>query len=56
MANERLIQSLKLLINNAKPEQSKAKFLIKLLIAFIVFAFLRIAEYYIAIKLQLARW
>lgn len=48
---EKLIQSLKLLINNAKPEQSKTKFLIKLLVAFILFALLRIAEYYITIKL-----
>lgn len=44
---ERLIQSLKLLINPIIVEKSKTKFFLKLLIAFILFVLLRITEYYI---------
>jgi hypothetical protein len=47
---ERLIQSIKILINYDKPKQSKIKFFVKLFIAVILFIILRIAEYYLTIK------
>ena len=48
---DNVIQSLKNLINFNKSQQSKLKFTIKLVIAFICFVILRITEYYITIKL-----
>lgn len=48
---DNVIQSLKNLINFNKSQQSKLKFIIKLVIAFICFVILRITEYYITIKL-----
>lgn len=47
---ERLIQSIKTLINSEKLEQPKTKFFVKLLITFILFVVLRITEYYLTIK------
>lgn len=49
---DRLIQSIKTLINSNKPKQAKLKFFVKLFIAFILFVVLRIAEYYLTIKLK----
>ena len=48
---DNVIQSLKNLINFNKSQQSKLKFIIKLVIAFICFVIFRITEYYITIKL-----
>jgi hypothetical protein len=48
---DKVIQSIKALINFNESQQPKYKFIIKLLIAFICFLLLRIIEYYITIKL-----
>jgi len=48
---DKVIQSLKHLINFNKSQQPKLNFIIKLVIAFICFVILRITEYYITIKL-----
>jgi hypothetical protein len=45
-----VIQSIKSLMNFNKSQQPKYKFIIKLVIAFICFIILRIAEYYLTIK------
>jgi hypothetical protein len=47
---EKLIRSIKTLLESNKVEQSKMKLFIKLLIAFGIFVGLRILEYYITIK------
>lgn len=47
---DKVIQSVKTLMNFNKSQQPKYKFIIKLLIAFICFVILRIIEYYITIK------
>jgi len=47
---EKLIQSIKVLLESKKIEQPKMKFFIKLIIAFALFAGLRILEYYVTIK------
>jgi hypothetical protein len=47
---EKLIRSLKTLLESNKVEQRKMKFFIKLVIAFAFFIGLRILEYYITIK------
>jgi hypothetical protein len=47
---DKVIQSIKALMNFNKSQQPKYKFLIKLVIAFICFVILRITEYYITIK------
>jgi uncharacterized membrane protein len=43
----KLIQSIKMLVDQNKPEQSKIKFFVKLFVAFVLFVLLRITEYYI---------
>jgi hypothetical protein len=48
---DKVIQSIKTLINFNTSQQPKHKFIIKLIIAFICFVILRITEYYITIKL-----
>lgn len=48
---DKVIQSIKDLINFNKSQQSKYKLIIKLVIAFICFVLMRITEYYITIKL-----
>lgn len=45
----KLIESIKILINSDKPEQSKIKLFVKLFFAFVLFIILRIVEYYITI-------
>ena len=50
MNKKKLITSIKALLSSTKLEQSKFKFLSKLLIAFAIFIVLRILEYYITIK------
>jgi len=50
MNKEKLITSIKALLESTKIEQTKLKFLTKLLIAFAIFIVLRILEYYITIK------
>ena len=47
---EKLIRSLKTLLESNKIEQPKTKIFIKLLIAFGIFVVLRILEYYVTIK------
>jgi hypothetical protein len=47
---EKLIRSLKALLESNKIQQPKMKFLVKLIIAFALFIGLRILEYYITIK------
>ena len=47
---EKLIRSLKTLLESNKAQQPKAKFFIKLLIAFGIFIGLRVLEYYATIK------
>lgn len=48
---DKVVQSIKALINTNKFQQPKYKFMIKLVIAFICFVILRITEYYLTIKL-----
>jgi len=48
---DKVIQSIKALMNLNTSQQPKDKFVIKLAIAFICFVLLRITEYYITIKL-----
>lgn len=50
MNKEKLIRSIKALLASTKLEQTKLKFLTKLLIAFAIFIGLRILEYYLTIK------
>ena len=50
MNKKKLITNIKALLSSTKLEQSKFKFLSKLLIAFAIFIVLRILEYYITIK------
>ena len=47
---EKIIRSLKVLLESRKSEQAKSKLFIKLLIAFGLFVGLRIFEYYLTIK------
>ena len=47
---EQVVQSLKALLHFNTSPQSKNKFIIKLVIAFILFVVLRIAEYYLTLK------
>ncbi|MBE7653394.1 hypothetical protein [Tenacibaculum finnmarkense] len=47
---EKLIRGIKVLLESNKIEQPKTKLFIKLLIAFGIFVFLRILEYYVTIK------
>ena len=47
---DKIIQSIKTLINFNKSQQPKYKIIIKLVIAFFCFVILRITEYYITIK------
>ena len=48
---DKVIQSIKALMNLNTPQQPKNKFIIKLAIAFICFVLLRITEYYVTIRL-----
>ncbi len=48
---EKLIRSIKTLLESTKIEQTKLKLFTKLLVAFVIFIGLRILEYYITIKL-----
>ena len=47
---DKIMSSLKTLLKYEKPQQTKTKFLLKLLIAFGLFVVLRILEYYMTIK------
>jgi len=47
---QRLIQSVKILINSDRLEESKMKFFVKLGIAFVFFVVLRIVEFYLTIR------
>jgi hypothetical protein len=49
---DRLIQSIKILLDSTKYEQTKMKYFVKLFIAFILFVAFRIAEYYLTIKFK----
>lgn len=48
---EKLIRSLKILLESKKIEQSKIKLFLKLVIAFLLFVVFRIAEYYVTIRM-----
>ncbi|MFE3849449.1 hypothetical protein ACFX5D_15935 [Flavobacterium sp. LB3P45] len=48
---DKVVQSIKALMNFNKSQQPKYKFMLKLFIAFICFVILRITEYYLTIKL-----
>lgn len=48
---EKLIKSLKILLESKKIEQSKTKLFLKLVIAFLLFVGFRIAEYYLTIRM-----
>jgi len=47
---EKLITSIKTLLRSDKTEQNKTKFFVKIIITFVIFAGLRILEYFITIK------
>ena len=47
---DRVIKGMKILLTSNKIQQSKAKFFIKLIVAFLLFLVLRITEYYLTIK------
>ena len=47
---EKLIRGIKVLLESNKIKQTKTKFIVKLLVAFVLFIGLRILEYYITIK------
>ncbi|SFC88233.1 hypothetical protein SAMN04487907_11127 [Zunongwangia mangrovi] len=50
LRREKIIEIIRILINSKKVEQSKSKYFIKFIIAFVIFVSLRILEYYVTIK------
>lgn len=47
---DKVIRSLKILLNFEKVQQPKTKFFVKLLVTFAIFVVLRILEYYVTVK------